>query len=238
MSAKHTTYWPSTVDGYIIKYNRSADADVRERLYREHLHRPFLKLTEYMVNIYARKGINKEELMADLLVHLTLQLNKYHKGMGKSFSYFTVIAKHYLWNYNQKQYKGELSEVRISGITYMTTIQSEDHYTHHQDDTPKIYHKVRYPEELKVYPDMLYDTITPIPDPFLRFIRTHPTCGLTKKRDLKILDAIRTVVNTLDNHDTFHKKAIYLHLREITGYKTLHITNTIARIKRYYKTIK
>jgi len=52
-----------------------------------------------------------------------------------------------------------------------------------------------------------------------------------KKRDKEIAAAIVKLIERIDNIDNFNKKALYLMVREMTNYKTAHITKVINKMR-------
>lgn len=228
-----THYWGKHLDDIILAYNQSTEADERNQLYRTHLDTPLKKLVECLTAKFTIREEKVEDLRDDVLHHLVLQLGKYDADSGKSFSYFTVIAKHYIWQYNQKTLKYKTQYVSVEGIQYMITAQAEDHYGDSKDDTPNTFYKVQYPERLKVYqPD---PTDTKERDPFVTYLYTVDTCGGKKPRDRQIVLALRYVFKHAHKYKTIHKKAILEKIREMTHYKTEHIRRTIDRIKENYQ---
>lgn len=228
MTSKH--YWPSILDTYFVAYNTATTQDQRDTIYRIHLHTPLVKLVECIVHRYMRTDEDSSFLREDTLHHLILQLHKYHMGKGKSFSYFTVVARNYIWQHNHKQQTDAVNQVTILGIEYMVSTQTEEHP--YKDDEPPTAYTVPYPEQLKVYPVDITPTYTP--QEFLQYIQTVDTCGGNKTRDKEIVSAIRHLVTHIEEYPTIHKKALLMDLRNRTGYKTTHIHKVIERIHRNY----
>lgn len=228
------TYWERTLDHHIVEYNTATDPDLREHLYRTYVDTPLRKLVEILTAKFLAKELltRRKEIQEEALAHAVLQLPKYHLGRGKSFSYFTVVVRHHIWKYNTQTQKDTQQYLNIRGMEMLTVTQAEDYYTDYQDDTPKTYHKVPYPEELKVYqPEPTMPRIT---TGLLHYIRTVDTCGGNKPRDREIVFAIRHILNHIHQYDKFNKKALFMDIREQCGYKTEHIHKVILRIQRNY----
>ncbi len=65
-------------------------------------------------------------------------------------------------------------------------------------------------------------------------------CERTMVRDFKahyktVAEAVLILLNSADDIKIFHKKAIYLYLREITGLKTKQIVGCLTHMKRMYE---
>jgi hypothetical protein len=59
----------------------------------------------------------------------------------------------------------------------------------------------------------------------------------SKKRDLKIAEAVVELFRNSDRIDYFNKKALYLYIREISSCKTQQITKVINKMKEYQEKI-
>ena len=58
-----------------------------------------------------------------------------------------------------------------------------------------------------------------------------------KKRDISIDYTILELLKSRDTVENFNKKAIYLLIREMTGYNTSHITKIVNVLKKEYKNL-
>lgn len=227
MTSKH--YWPSILDTQVLAYRTAQTQEQRDTIYRTYLHTPLVKLVGCIVHRYMRTDEDSASIQEDALHHAVLQLDKYHTGKGKSFSYFTVIVRNYMWQHNQKRHAAVVNHINIQGIECMVGIQAEDIYW--EEEKPTAY-QVPYPEQLKVYPndDQRERTV----NAFLQYIQTVDTCGGNKPRDKEIVFAIRHLMTHINDYDIIHKKALFMDLRNRTGYKTTHIHKVIERIHRNY----
>ena len=52
------------------------------------------------------------------------------------------------------------------------------------------------------------------------------------ENERKVYNAIRTVMNSVDEIEIFNKKAIYLYLREITGMNTKQIVTQLNKFQK------
>ena len=59
-----------------------------------------------------------------------------------------------------------------------------------------------------------------------------------KPNEQKVLDAILTLMNNVDQIEIFNKKAIYLYMREITGLNTKQIVSCLNKMREKYRTFK
>lgn len=110
-------YWTQSTEDSIIKYNACADDYLRNEIYENELHVPMSKLCQCICNTFKMDYLNEtnEDIQAEVLSHLVLQLSKFNveKGAGKSFGYFGTIAKYYLIHWNKDGYKKKQKEISL-----------------------------------------------------------------------------------------------------------------------------
>ena len=137
-------------------------------------------------------------------------MHKYNPEKGyKAFSYFSVVAKNYLILHNNNNYKKLKSHKNIDS----TSVSNESIFMY----DPNKDEMVGFTEELAEYFEIF------IPKTF------------KKKRDLSIAYSILELLKAKDTIENFNKKAIYLLIREMTGYNTSHITKIVNTLKKEYK---
>mgnify|MGYP003124403051 FL=1 len=59
-----------------------------------------------------------------------------------------------------------------------------------------------------------------------------------KPNEQKVIDAVLTLLNNVEQIEIFNKKAIYLYLREITGLNTKQIVSCLNKIRIKYRNFK
>jgi len=100
-------YWTKDIDNSITNFNTAATMKKRNDIFENELQIPFKKLVEYITNTfkfsYFEEGAEKVQI--EVLDHLVSQLDKFKTSKGKSFGYFSIIAKNYLIQLNNKNYK-------------------------------------------------------------------------------------------------------------------------------------
>ena len=207
-------YFTEETEKAIIAYNKSDDLDVREQLFRSKIQGPLDKLAENVINRFKFPYMEGtfDEIKAQVVSFLVINLHKFTEDKGKAFSYFSVIAKNYLILHNNNSYKEEKRVLYFSD-------QTEDSFT--------------LEEMLVVEPETKDSTVDM--KEFLRLLVEYWEFNLEKffkkKRDREIASAIVKLIERIDNIDNFNKKALYLMVREMTNYKTAHITKVINKMR-------
>ena len=209
-------YWPRSLDKIIGQYNDSIDPDEREELFREHLDYPLDKMAENIINRFKFPYINGnfEETKKQVVSFLVLTLEKYTPEKGKSFSYFSVIAKNYLILHNNNGYKHEKRSVYLSDTQHDSYVSLEEL------------------ADLQV-PSM--DEETQDMRDFIKIMVNYWEANIPrvfkKKRDIDIAYAIMELFKRVDRIENFNKKALYLMIREMTDCKTAYVTKVVNKMR-------
>lgn len=124
----------------------------------------------------------------------------------KAYSYFGTIAKRYLINYNDKNYKKVQDHVDLDEIT---------------TDIDKIYSKY-YTDENPEISDFM--------EQYIKYIDKHLYTLFPKEQDNKAADAILELFRKRETIEIFNKKALYIYLREITDVTTPQITKVTKKL--------
>ena len=211
---KSKVYFTEDTEQAIIKYNLSTDVDEREKIFREKIHGPLDKLAENVINRFKFPYMEGtfDEIKAQVVSFLVINLHKFTEDKGKAFSYFSVIAKNYLILHNNSSYKEEKRVLYFSD-------QSDDSFSL---------------EEMLIVEPEVKDSAVDMKE-FLKLLVEYWDFNLEKffkkKRDREIAAAIVKLIERIDNIDNFNKKALYLMVREMTNYKTAHITKVITKMR-------
>jgi len=212
--APSKVYFSQDTENAIIAYNKSNDPEEREQLFRENIHAPLDKLAENVINRFKFPYMEGtfDEVKAQVVSFLVINLHKFTEDKGKAFSYFSVIAKNYLILHNNNSYKEEKRVLYFSD-------QTEDSFTL---------------EEMLVVEPETKDSSVDMKE-FLKVLVEYWDFNIDrifkKKRDKEIASAIIKLIERIDNIDNFNKKALYLMVREMTNYKTAHITKVINKMR-------
>lgn len=209
-------YFTDDTEKAVIEYNLSEDQDIRNFIYENRLKFSFEKLVENIFNTFKFTYFETSpiEIQKETVAHLVANISKYNPEKGKAFSYFSIIAKHYLIFHNNNNYKRFNQNVDISDTPSETSVclQVEDPY----------YKNVEMGEFINI---------------MILYWETHIGKIFTKQKDLNIANAVIELFRNSDRIDAFNKKALYLYIREISSCKTQQITKVINKMKGYQSNI-
>ena len=212
--SKKVQYFNQGTEDAIDLYNHTEDQELRNKIYNEHIKYPFEKLCECVMNTFKFSYFETGPLdvQKETLSHLVSNMHKFEKTKGKAFSYFSIVAKHYLIFLNNSNYKrfNQSVEIGEDREEHTVQLQAEDKY----------YKKSEMSEFMKL---------------MINYWEINVGKIFSKQRDLNIANAVIELFRYGENISMFNKKALYLYIREISNCHTQQITKIINKMKVFYK---
>ena len=195
----------------IIRYNKTDDVVLKNKIYNEHISYPFDKLAENIIHTFKFYyfDVPSEQVKHEVVSFLVLNMHKFKEGKGKAFSYFSIVAKNYLILHNNKNYKHYKIHDKMEVLDYGNAL------TNKQDEYDAAEFNKTYVEEMLNYWD---ENLTNI---------------FRRQKDILVADAVLEMFRRRENIENFNKKALYILIREMTGSKTQHITRIVNVMKKY-----
>ena len=213
---KSKNYFTQETEDYIILYNNEPDPEVRSRIYEEHIHYPFFKLTQNIIHtfkFYHTEVQDLEHLQHEIITFLLSKIHLFDPTRGaKAYSYFGTIVKRWLILYNTKNYKKKIKKTDLSELS-----KEGSDYTYNMGDGA-------IKSDLDKYIDIFVDyTSENIFDLF------------PKKNDAQVADAILELFRKREDLEVFNKKALYIYIREMVDVKTPKITKIANKLYDIFK---
>ena len=204
-------YFDQTTENAIIRYNKTDDAALKNRIYTEHISYPFDKLAENIIHTFKFYyfDVPSEQVKHEVVSFLVMNMHKFQEGKGKAFSYFSIVAKNYLILHNNKNYKNYKIHDKMDVLDYGSNIRES------QDRREAANFNQEYVEQMLDYWE------ENLPNIFRR------------QKDILVADAVLEMFRRRANIENFNKKALYILIREMTGSKTQHITRIVNMMKKY-----
>ena len=209
---KNKRYFTKITEIAINAYNNCDNQHLKNKIYNRFIHYPFDKLSENVIHTYKTYyfDVPYEDVKANVVAFLNEKIDRFNGDNGRAFSYFTVVARNYLFNENNKNYERMKSRENIDAIDLNRNITNEVINKEIQEEKSDfIDHYVDYIDE------HLYDL-------FL------------KDRDRAIADSINELFRNRIDLYSYNKKALYILIRERTGVDTQYITKVINKMKSIY----
>ena len=210
---KNKRYFTNITEIAINAYNRCDDQQLKNKIYNRFIHYPFDKLAENVIHTYKTYyfQVPYEDVKANVVAFLNEKIHKFKGENGRAFSYFTVIARNYLFNENNKYYSWIKARDDVSYIDSS------------RDITNEIVNQ-RYKEDLSDFMDF-----------FVSYVDYNLFTLFEKERDRKIADSLNELFKTRDDLYSYNKKALYILIRERTGVQTQYITKVVGKMKFIYR---
>ena len=209
---KSKVYFGTPVQEAIIRYNECSNPAIRNRIYQEHIHAAFEKMAENLIHTFKFYYFDYpfEEVKAEVVSFLVMQMPKYKADKGRAFSYFSVVGKNYLILNNNNNYKKMKIHDDIVKLDYKRNVSSES----------------------------VTETVDEFNSEFvlqmLEYWDNNITNIFRRQKDILVADAVLELFRRRKNIENFNKKALYIMIREMTGSNTQHITRVINQMKKFY----
>ena len=212
---KSKNYFTQDTEDAIVLYNGTSDTDVKSKIYSNHIHYPFFKLTENIIHtfkFYYTEVDEIEHLQHEIITFLLSKIHLFDPTRGaKAYSYFGTIVKRYLILSNQKNYKK-----RVINTPYETLLDDPSH-------------------SYLLSPDDNKDPLSEYIEEYVIYITENIFKLFPKEQDAKIADAILELFRKRSSLEIFNKKALYIYIREQVEVKTPKITKIADRLYIVFK---
>ena len=107
---------PKSPKSLINAYNNCDDQQLKNKIYNRFIHYPFDKLAENVIHTYKTYyfDVPYEDVKASVVAFLNEKIHKFNGENGRAFSYFTVVARNYLFNENNANYARMKSKEKVA----------------------------------------------------------------------------------------------------------------------------
>lgn len=220
---KSINYFTMGTQDAIVRYQQSDDPAYKEKTYVTEILPAYDALVENLINVYGFKVMHesKQDLKSECLEFLYTTVNKFDPTKGsKAFSYFNIVAKNWLTIKSKQTAKKLKQYVSLDFREGMS-----------QADLDAI-------ERNNVIPG--YDEIinmTEMHDFLTRLVAELETLVRTDNEKITI-DAIKIIIERIDEIDLLSKRAVLLYIREISGLSSKQLSTTLTSLKKYYKELR
>ena len=204
-------YFSQITENAIIRYNKTEDTALKNKIYNEHIDYAFDKLAENIIHTFKFYyfDVPSEQVKHEVVSFLVMNMHKFKEGKGKAFSYFSIVAKNYLILHNNKNYKNYKIHDKMDVLDYGNNIRAK--------------------QELKEVASFNREYV----DQMLEYWNENLTNIFRRQKDILVADAVLEMFRRRENIENFNKKALYILIREMTGSKTQHITRIVNLMKKY-----
>ena len=215
--SKNKYYFTEITEKAIVDYCNTESLAKRSELYIQHIQPAFDELVNKIVYTYKFTSLeNIEYHKDDCKIWLTTILGKFDPSQGKkAFSYFSVVTKNWFTHKAKKQTKKNRREVN-----YDEMVREVEAVSSGKDAS--LLNEI---EEKEFWQSLLTE------------INSWQSLKL-KPNEQKVLNAVVTLMENIEQIEIFNKKAVYLYMREITGLNTKQIVSALNKMRERYRTFK
>jgi len=210
---KNNYYFTKEHENAIIAYNATDSKEERTRLYIEFIQPAFNEMVDKIVYTFKFNSLpNIGTYQEECKVWLTTILDKYNPDRGfKAFAYFSVITKNWFIakvKKNKKRAQKEVYLEDISSINDQAVLSNGHGYEEVTED--------------REFWGALFGEIDSWDEEDMR------------PNERLVYRAVKVLFENIDNIEIFNKKAIYMHLRDITNLNTKQVVNGLNRLRLRY----
>ena len=210
-------YFTQEHEDAIVEYSRTNCNKIRTNLYVNLIQPAFSEMVDKIVFTYKFTTLpNIDELRDECKVWLTMILDKYDPNKGsKAFSYFSVITKNWF-----------IYQVKQTSKRAKREVDYEDALKEVDEEKIVCYNPYMKERQDKEFWSNLWFEID-----------SWGTNDM-KENEKRVYDAVKILMESINDIDIFNKKAIYLYLREITGLNTKQVVSQLNKIRKRYRLFK
>lgn len=206
----------------IVEFCKSNCSKEKERLYTDVIRDALEKLSENLIYVYGfhKQHDNVDTLKQDCVINLYETLHKFDHTKGhRAFSYFNVVAKHWLIIHSRKKNKRAYRMVSIDDPDNEINMDALFHQNGQYSMPPSS--------------DMeKEETVSEIKNMFVE-IRKR----VRNDREAACVDAIVEIFNKVDELDFLNKRAIFIYVRDMTGLNSKQLSVCMSSIRNIYRQI-
>lgn len=226
---KSNMYFNDDTTRAILAYQATDDLVQREKIYMSEIYPAFSKLVENLIFIHGFKGLHDsyDDLKNDCVTFLYEAIHKFDASRGsKPFSYFNVVAKHWLIIRSKQRVNKIKRNLSIDdeGLSRSDRETIENHYVLPAQDEQM---------EAVEFVARIHKMLEKIRD------------RVSSENEVKCINAVLQIFNAVNDLNDrpgedllLNKRAVFMYMREISGLSPKQLTTTIASIKRHYKDLK
>lgn len=210
-------YFTKVHEDAILKYVASNSLSERTKLYIEYIEPCLSEMVEKITFTYKFTSLpNINSLKSECKIWLTTILDKFDVTKGsKAFSYFSIITKNWFIAKTKKNSSQNLKEIQYEILPKdleSKFFSSDNEYINNREEREFWLFLIREVDDWEE--------------------------KYTKDNEKKVIEAIKILMNSVEDIEIFNKKAIYFFLREITGLTTKQIVNHLNKYRVKYKLFK
>lgn len=222
-AAPQEFYFNANTQQAIVEYKAEENSAKRNDIYVREILPAFSKLVENLINVYGFQiqYESKADLQNECIEFLYGVITKFDASKGtKAFSYFNVVAKHWLIIKSKQS---------VRNVHVFTSIDDTESLSQHDLETIENHSISPSPEEA-----LISNTNKQKIETILELIASKAVT----ENEIECLKGINLLFNNINELDFLNKRAVMLYLREITSLSPKQLSVVLSLMKKHYKLSK
>lgn len=217
---KQKVYFDMGTQDAIVRWRKEEDLTKKAKIYEQEIHPAFCALAENLINVYKFQSFleSKEDLKNACVQNLYTIIQKYDPDRGsKAFSYFNVVAKHWLTIQGKTNAKNLTTFISIDNQEVMSKADLElvENYNILPACDDVVSEDFEKQETRKLLLEMAMKT--------------------KSENEKRCMEAILNLFDNLDNVDVMNKRAAMAYVRDMTFMSPKQLSMVISNLKKLYK---
>lgn len=216
-------YFNAGTQQAIVDYKAETNSTKRNDIYVKDILPAFSKLVENLINVYGFQiqYESKADLQNECIEFLYGVITKFDASKGtKAFSYFNVVAKHWLIIKSKQS---------VRNIHVFTSIDDTEALSAHDLETIENHSVSPSPEDTLV---------SECDQERIKAILESIEQKATTDNEHECLKGINLLFSNINELDFLNKRAVMLYLREITSLSPKQLSVVLSLMKKHYKVAK
>ena len=216
---KSNVYFTEETENAIIRFQEEENEELKKQIFVKDIQPALNKLIENIIFVYKFHTLGEIDILKnDCLSYLYEVLYKFDKSRGsKAFSYFSIIVKNWFIQRVKTRNKKSKSDIQFDK-TLMTKLEKSNN----QNIVISYEDKLLKNEFLALLKDEIKNWRS----------------KFDKNQEIKVLEAVKILLENPDSVPIYNKKGIYMYLREMTGLNTKQIVTNLSKLKKKYLLFK
>ena len=222
--SKRKIYFGKEAHNAIVAFKEAETKDEKNKIFLDKIHQPFSTLVENLIAVYKFDknfpDIDRKALKADCLTFLYESIEKFnHEKGARAFSYFNVVAKHWLIIRSKK---------RDKHIKRSVSIENSSDNLMQSIGLSRIDDKAVEPShEKKMLEKEARDEIMRL----LADIKKK----VSIENDVNCINSIIVLFEKIDELELLNKRALFVYLRDLSGLTPRQLSVSMSTIRRHYR---
>ena len=220
---KSKLYFNQGTQDAIVEFQKTDVKSEQQKIYEDRIQPAFDKLVENLIFIHGFLSLHDsyEDLKSDCVTFLYQAIPKFDDSKGtKAFSYFNIIAKHFLiikskQSANKKRRNVSIDDPDSMGFSELEALRE--------------FCTVPSPDLQMISKEFIDE---------IRILMVEIKKRLKNDSEHRTIDSIIYIFKHIEKIDLLNKRAVFFYIREMTGLSAKQLTTNMAIIKKHYRELR